>query len=109
MAVDGEDSTLVSLVAFSDTAVQALLELRKGDQAAVAGSAKPTSWTGRDGKECHGLSIIVERVMSLYEVRQRPRGSRGRPGRGLEATAVEGNPHTAAAVPIDNMADEIPS
>ena len=66
-----EDPVLASLIVFNDEAKGALLALGKGDSLAVTGRAKLTSWTGRDGESKHGISIVVERAMSAYEVTKR--------------------------------------
>jgi single-stranded DNA-binding protein len=66
---DGEDA-LVSVIAFAAVAVQALLALGKGDSIAVTGRAKLTSWT-KDGEEKHGISVVVESVLSAYQVEKR--------------------------------------
>ena len=63
---DGADAVLVSLIAFATDAVDALLAHSKGDALAVAGRAKLSSWTGRDGNEAHGLSVVAERILSPY-------------------------------------------
>lgn len=58
----GDESFLVSLVAFDDHICKALLALDKGDSACVTGSGKPSTWTGRDGGPCLGLNVKVEPV-----------------------------------------------
>jgi single-stranded DNA-binding protein len=63
------DSTFVSLIAFGDRA-QDLLAHRQGSTIAVAGRAKLTSWTGKDGAEKHGLSIVVEQIASAAAARR---------------------------------------
>lgn len=71
--MDGEESMLASLIAFDAAAVQALLQLHKGDPVSVAGEGKLTSWTGKDGQEKHGLSVTVRVAMSVYQARKRRR------------------------------------
>jgi single-stranded DNA-binding protein len=66
-----EDAVLVSLIAFDAEACAGLLNLTKGDSRSITGRAKFTSWTGRDGEQRHGLSVVAERVMSGYEVNKR--------------------------------------
>ncbi len=62
--LDQGESALVSLIAFGDEAGQ-LLDYGKGDALAVSGRAKLTEWTGRDGEERHGLSIVVSQLASV--------------------------------------------
>jgi len=54
----------MSLICFNAGTVEALLAHAKGDTIACAGKAKLSQWTGRDGNEAHGLSMIAERVLS---------------------------------------------
>jgi single-stranded DNA-binding protein len=65
------DAVFVSVVAFSESAMSALLALKKGDSASVTGRAKLTSWTTRDGIEKHGLSITADGVLTPYAVGNR--------------------------------------
>lgn len=69
VATGGEESALVSIIAFSAEA-ERLFEYVKGDALAISGRAKLTAWTGRDGAERHGLSIVAEQIASA---RPRPR------------------------------------
>jgi len=61
---DGAEAVLMSLICFNAGTVEALLAHAKGDTIACAGKAKLSQWTGRDGNEAHGLSMIAERVLS---------------------------------------------
>jgi len=71
---DGEPM-LVSLIAFERDAAAALLALARGDALAVAGRAKLTSWQ-KDGEDHHGLNIVVDRVVTLYQIDKRRRLTR---------------------------------
>jgi single-strand DNA-binding protein len=62
---------LVSIIAFADTAVTALLALRKGDAAAVTSRAKLTTWSGKDGEAHHGLSLVADAVLTVYQAGKR--------------------------------------
>lgn len=68
--VDGDEAIIVNLIAFSEAATSALLALAKGDALAVSGRAKLSVWE-KDGQQRHGLSVVAERVMTLYEVRKK--------------------------------------
>ncbi|MGC2517866.1 MAG: single-stranded DNA-binding protein [Burkholderiales bacterium] len=70
VAAEDSDPILASLIAFSDGAVAALLALTKGDALSVAGRGKLTSWT-KDGEQKHGLSVVVEQVLTLYAIEKR--------------------------------------
>jgi single-stranded DNA-binding protein len=60
------ESMLLSIITFNDTAVAALLALKKGDGLAVTGRAKLTSWE-KNGEQRHGLSIVAEQIMTVYQ------------------------------------------
>jgi len=64
--VDGDEAMLASVIAFSDSAVAALLALSKGDSCSIAGRAKLSSWT-KDGEERHGLSVVADKVLTAYQ------------------------------------------
>jgi len=62
---DGE-AIIASLICFDEHAVTALVALSKGDSCAIAGRARLSSWTGKDGNEAHGLSVTADRVLTAY-------------------------------------------
>jgi hypothetical protein len=64
----------------STLGAEALLEHREGATIAVAGPAKLSEWTGRDGAAKHGLSLIVDQLASAASARRADasRRSRGR-------------------------------
>src|SRR4051794_23086831 len=64
-----DDAILVSVIAFNDAA-ETLLEHRHSSTLAVSGRAKLTSWTGRDGAEHHGLSLVIEQIASASAARR---------------------------------------
>lgn len=68
--VDGEDAILVSAIVFNADAVEALLAHAKGDEIALAGSAKLTHWTTA-GEERHGVSVVADKILSTYMVGRR--------------------------------------
>lgn len=84
--VDGEDSVLANLVAFSSTAAEALLAHAKGDSIAVTGRAKLTAWE-KDGEQRHGLSVVVEGVLSPYQLEKRRSRARGDASNGSDSPA----------------------
>lgn len=63
---EGDEAVLCSVIAFDANAVEALLRLGKGDAVALAGTAKLSHWTSKDGTERTGLSITASKVMSAY-------------------------------------------
>jgi single-stranded DNA-binding protein len=67
---------LVSIIAFGEIADQ-LLSLGKGDAVSIAGRAKLSAWTGHDGAERHGLSIVAEQIASARPLRKADAATRG--------------------------------
>jgi len=67
MRVPAEDAEamLVSIIAFNADTVAAILALQRGDSVAVAGRGKLSSWT-KDGEEKHGLSVVADKVLTVY-------------------------------------------
>jgi len=61
--VEGEP-VIVSVIAFGDEAAR-ILEFSKGYPLSVSGKVRPTSWTGRDGIEKHGLTLVVGEIAGL--------------------------------------------
>jgi len=84
----GDETFLVSLVAFDESICKALAALNKGDSVSVTGSAKPATWTGRDNEPCLGLNVKVEQLMSLYSLTKKRAASKDdKPKYGLPATS----------------------
>ena len=69
------DAMLVSAVAFSDSAIQALSALTKGDALAIAGRAKLREWQDAEGRHT-GLSVVADQVLSAYAVDKKRRKAR---------------------------------
>jgi single-stranded DNA-binding protein len=118
---EGEDAALVSVIAFSSTAVQQLLAHAKGDSIAVTGRGKLTSWTDKAGGEKHGLSVVAEGVLTPYQLekrRARARGDDAKPAaeqieRTARAMAAEGRAQVLSAPPgtaggLATMPDDVP-
>jgi single-stranded DNA-binding protein len=66
-AGDGE-SLLVGVIAFSQTAVTALLALEDGDSVALAGELTPRVWTDRDGNAKPAADLVAQVVLTTYHV-----------------------------------------
>ena len=65
-------SIFVSVIAFSESAVTALLALSDGDAVALAGELTPKVYTPRDGGEPRQrLDLLAHAVLSPYHVKRR--------------------------------------
>jgi len=73
----GEDGQTCwcSLIAFNADAVAALLALRAGDAAAIAGSAALSHWETGSGEHRVGLRVTVQRLLSVFDAGQRRKRS----------------------------------
>jgi single-stranded DNA-binding protein len=71
----GDESSLVSLVAFDEAVCKSLLALSKGDSVYVSGSGKPSTWNGRDGSPCLGLNVVVKVLMTQYGLTKKRKAS----------------------------------
>jgi len=71
VSTDGDESILCSLITFRVETVAAMLALDAGDALAVAGRAKVTTWTNRDGETKAGLSITVDQLLTAYHVKRK--------------------------------------
>jgi single-stranded DNA-binding protein len=67
-AVNGDEATFISLISFGEEAAR-LLELAKDDAVAVSGRARLSTWTGRDGAEKHGISLVAEQIAATKPCR----------------------------------------
>ncbi len=111
-----DDAVLVSAVAFSDSARRALLALSRGDQAAVTGRAKLTSWE-RDGETKFGMSVVAEGVLTPYQLEKRrtratgkqaePEAARIRPSQAAAPVATHAT-DDANAGSVADMPDDLP-
>jgi single-stranded DNA-binding protein len=70
-----EEPAWVSIIAFDPAAVRALLAHAKGDTIAVTGRAKLTMWEKNDAHRA-GLSVVVEGVLSAYQLEKRRTAAR---------------------------------
>jgi len=70
------EPVFVSLIGFGEQA-QELPAHRQGSTIAISGRAKLSTWTGRDGAEKHGFSLVVEQVASASAARRADVDRRG--------------------------------
>src|SRR4051812_47816109 len=76
LRVVAEDtSVLVSVIAFGQQA-EALLAHSQDAAVAVAGRAKLSSWTGKDGAQRCGISVTIEQLASASAARRAEAGRR---------------------------------
>jgi single-stranded DNA-binding protein len=65
------ENIVVTGIAFEAMA-ERLAQLKKGDSLSVAGGLKQTEWPDKTtGETKHGLSITVNQVLSVYDIKRR--------------------------------------
>ena len=68
-AIKDGSAIFVSVIAFSESAVTALLALEDGDAVALAGELTPKIYTPRDGGEPRpSLDLVAHKVLTEYHV-----------------------------------------
>lgn len=71
VAAEGAEASLVSLIAFAPLARESLAVHREGDTVCAGGRASLKQWINRDGETRHGISIVVEQIVSEHELATR--------------------------------------
>ncbi len=116
------ESQFVSVIAFDDGPVAALLALNDGDSVAVVGPLKVSTWQDKEGNHRPGLDLVAHQVMSLYAVRHKRTATQDglppqatpaqqRQGAGLvppPASPVRASQSAPHDFPPDNMGGDIP-
>jgi single-stranded DNA-binding protein len=88
VSVGDAENIVVSGIAFEALA-ERLARLHKGDALSVAGPLKQTEWTDKTtGETKHGLSITVNQVLSVYDIKRR----RPKTEAGQQSPAHQGQP-----------------
>ena len=103
--VEAGEPTIVSAIAFGDTA-ERLLELAKGDAIAVSGRAQVKSWTDREGVTQRGLSIVAEQIATA---KPRPGAAEAQPGAGAPSRPRRARPPNRSypkSRPIPDLPDD---
>lgn len=98
--------TYVSCLGFESSVVQEVMSLRKGDAIGVTGRGELKSWVGRDNVQHHGVSVTVDRVLTLSEKSKTATKSRPKLEPELEPPVEPLKPWpkgtTAATIPNDS-------
>lgn len=100
-AFDGDESSLVSLVAFDELICKSMLALSKGDALVVSGSGTASTWTGRDGSQCLGLNVVVKVLMTQYAVSKKRKASLDMDHYGLPAQSPLEARENGGTIPMD--------
>jgi single-stranded DNA-binding protein len=77
-ATAGDGETLfVNVIAFDDTAKDALQALDDGDSVSLAGALTPKTWIDKQGNAKPALDMVVHAVLTAYHVQRKRRVVRG--------------------------------
>ena len=71
------ESVFVSVIAFDDAPVAALLALKEGDSVAVTGPLKVGTWQDKEGNHRPALDVVAQQVLSVYQVRHKRSATQG--------------------------------
>jgi single-stranded DNA-binding protein len=104
--IDGADSILVSAIAFASETRALLGALKKGDAVVCTGSAKLSTWDGRDGKQNHGLSLVAEGILTLSELSKRR--DKARASNSVAEPAQRPPPRGKNPGRLEDMASDLP-
>jgi single-stranded DNA-binding protein len=77
------ESSFVNVIAFSDSAMAALLALMDGDSIAIAGELKVTAYSNKDGEPRPGLDLTAHSVLTPYHVARKRKAVVDEPERGV--------------------------
>ena len=94
-AEDGE-SLLVSVIAFSAPAAEALARLGAGDTVAIAGPAALSRWE-KNGEPHVGLKVTATRVMTVYDAGMRRKAA----GQGQQDREPQGSREPQGGGPVE--------
>ena len=67
-ATGNGESLFMSVIAFDDAPVAALLALGDGDSVALSGSLTPRVWIDREGQPRPALDMVAHQVLTAYHV-----------------------------------------
>jgi single-stranded DNA-binding protein len=75
---DGE-AQFVNVVAFSETAIGALVSLQDGDAVALTGEMTAKGYTSKDGEPRPSLELLANQVLTTYQVQQKRKAAKPTP------------------------------
>jgi hypothetical protein len=73
VSTTAEESIFVSVIAFDDAVVTALLAMGHGDAVALAGTIIPKVWTDKEGIGRPALDMTAHQVLTPYHVNRKRR------------------------------------
>ena len=68
VATSNGESAFISVVAFSDHAIAALLAFSDGDSVALAGALTASAFTDKEGTARPSLDLVAHQVLTAYHV-----------------------------------------
>ncbi len=73
----GSKSVLTGLATFSESTVDKLLGLKKGDSLAATGVLEMKVWSDREGRERRDWRLTASQVLTVYEAANRRKAAAG--------------------------------
>jgi single-strand DNA-binding protein len=109
---DGDGAQWVSVLAFDESAVETAADFLKGARVYVEGTLQLNEWTGQDGAQRQGLSVISWHCRLSQIGRNRPQKNQSVSGAGgtvVPAAAAQRRDPVKRAGPADpDLNDPIP-
>ena len=106
--IDGDEATMVSMISFGGNA-ERLLDFSKGDAITVSGRTRLTNWTGRDGAEKHGISVVVDQIATAKPQRRNVSGEASQAASGRRPQQRRKSKDHGAPLPSDPAHDLWPA
>lgn len=109
-ATGGEGDTTASVIAFSESARNALLALSKGDAVCLTGRATPKVYAPANGEPRASLDVVAEAVLTQYQLKQKRDASQPKPQTDPPDQAARQRQFKAAAEAqaIGDLPDDLP-
>jgi single-strand DNA-binding protein len=96
---DGEGAIWVSVSAFDATAIRCADNFKKGARVYIEGALRPTEWTGQDGAQRHGLSVMAWHCRLAAIGRNRHRREKHKPSDQQQVVPAR---HSTDGTPFDD-------
>jgi single-stranded DNA-binding protein len=104
-AISGDEAIFINVIAFTNTAKDALLELDDGDSLAIAGTLTPKVWTDKHGEARPALDLVASAVLTSYHVTRKRAVMQNNAQPAAKAAPKRTAEPVTAALPDDRLDD----
>lgn len=78
-ATGNGEALFVNCIVFEADAARSLLALQSGDSLSISGELTPGAWLDREGQPRPSLSMVVSKVLTLYNLDKKRKSSKAAP------------------------------